>query len=172
MLVSNIVYFISYAQVYHHAYIRPRCNSTRGYMDLFGLRKALQAECSSVREELDDHLEAINENARDAAEVREVLGSLDDKIEKLSARIDELYLLLGAEATLSEREAQLQQFLRTSRSLEEVAAFCRDSVAAAERSLRTLHFKGVHVYTVVENGVSSFTTSPPAIKHISLNNYF
>lgn len=141
-------------------------------MDLFGLRKALQAQCSNLREELDDHLDAINENARDTADVREVLGTFDEKIEKLGARIDELYLLLGAEATLSEKEIALQHFLQTARSLDDIAGFCKDSVAAAERMLRALHFKGVHIYGSVENGVSLFTANPAAKQHISLSNYF
>jgi hypothetical protein len=141
-------------------------------MDVFGYKKHVAEACNAIREELDDHLSAINENSRDVADVRELVGALDEKLEKLSARIDELYLLLGAEQSLTQTELALQTFLQTPRTIEEIAGFCQDSTAAADRLLRCLHFKGVHVYSTVDHDVTVFTTNRESVKHISLNNYF
>jgi hypothetical protein len=135
-------------------------------------KKQLAEACAAIRDELDDHRSAINDNGRDIAETRELIGILDEKIEKVNSRIDELFLLMGAEQSLTPRELALQQFLQTARTLDEVAAFWNDSVAATEHALRCLYFKGVHVYQVVENGVTVFTTNKASVKHVSLNNYF
>ena len=141
-------------------------------MAFWHVRKDLHSACSAIREELDDHLDAINANSRDAADVREALHVLDDKVEKLASRIDEIYLLLGAESKLSERECALQAFLQKPRTLDEVAAFCSESVACAERLLRTLHLKGLSVHSTPVYGVQHFTTNPESLKHMSLGHYF
>ena len=49
---------------------------------------------TSVREELDDHLTAINENSTEIQANFEYLQELDNKIEKLKERIDEIYNLI------------------------------------------------------------------------------
>ncbi|VVB81297.1 Uncharacterised protein [uncultured archaeon] len=55
-------------------------------------------ECSSVlecmREELDDHRQAINENTDELSATTEFLNELNRKLDKLSERIDELTLLV------------------------------------------------------------------------------
>jgi hypothetical protein len=140
-------------------------------MRLFTFRKDMQDACKAIREELEDHLDAINENSRDVADVRELLGNLDEKLEKINSRVDELYLLLGADSELSVRERAVQQFLQTSRTITEIAVFIQDSVPAAEHLLRCLYFKGVQVYQVKEGAAVLFTTNKESVKHISLNNY-
>lgn len=48
----------------------------------------------AVREELDDHRESINENTNEIQANHEFLSQLDEKMDKLAARIDELTMLV------------------------------------------------------------------------------
>jgi DNA-directed RNA polymerase specialized sigma subunit len=72
---------------------------------------------SAVREELDDHRESINENTTEIQTSHEFLAQLDDKLDKLAARIDELTLLVKGRSeksstsvkTLTKREKQVFQ---------------------------------------------------------------
>lgn len=137
-----------------------------------GLFTRSYSKSQVVRDELDDHLAAINENADELVEVRDALCQLDEKIEKVTARLDELYLLLGAETSVSSAEAAVQAFLQSPRSLGEVAAFLNDSLAAAERVLRTLCLKGVAVHPISGEHGLSYTTNMSSVKHVSLHKYF
>ena len=47
-----------------------------------------------IREELDDHRAAINENTTELLSNHEFLGELNEKFEKISERLDELTLLV------------------------------------------------------------------------------
>jgi hypothetical protein len=136
------------------------------------IKEQLQDACGAIRDELDDHRHAINDNSRDISEVRELIGAVDDKLEKLNSRIDELYLLLGADQVLTPREAAIQAYLQGAHTIEDIAAFCNESMGAVEHLLRCLHFKGIHIYQVAENGQTLFTTNKASVKHVSLNNYF
>lgn len=53
-------------------------------------------EC--MREELDDHRLAINENTAELEAQNEVLGNLHRKLDKLAERVDELTLLVKGES--------------------------------------------------------------------------
>jgi septal ring factor EnvC (AmiA/AmiB activator) len=133
------------------------------------IRAELEASCSSIREELDDHREAINEQARDALEIREALSELDEKMEKLSSRIDEMYLLLGADAALSEREKALVSFLQTPRSSVEVESWLATSAAGVDRFIRILTLKGVAVHQLSDGAL----TANPSLKYTApLHEYF
>jgi len=57
--------------------------------------EAVQSILEGIREELDDHREAINENTNELQSNHEYIRSVDEKLDKLHARIEELFLLLG-----------------------------------------------------------------------------
>ena len=140
---------------------------------IFGrtVRRELRETCATLRDELDDHREAINEGMSDNAEVRDILGHMDERIEKLASRVDELFLLLGAEQALTPAEAALQAFLHSPRSMGEVASFLGEGVPRAERMVRTLFLKGVQLYSTGPTGLL-ITTNAAVQKHIALDNYF
>jgi len=79
--------------------------------------KNLNHILSAVREELDDHRESINENTTEIQTSHEFLAQLDDKLDKLAVRIDELTLLVKGRSeksstsvkTLTKREKQVFQ---------------------------------------------------------------
>ncbi|RLE39630.1 hypothetical protein DRJ17_00340 [Candidatus Woesearchaeota archaeon] len=73
----------------------------------------LKNELNQIREELDEHLIGINENTTEIETQYEYLSEIDAKIEKLSEKIDDIYLFLGVnkehyelkrELTLREKE--------------------------------------------------------------------
>ncbi len=59
------------------------------------LRKAVQEGFKTIRDELDEHRESINQNTNEIQSNYEYLCRLDSKIEKLGERIDELTMFSG-----------------------------------------------------------------------------
>ena len=55
---------------------------------------------ASIKSELNDHRDAINQNAAEQQLNHEYLSELDVKIEKLAERVDELCAMLGRRVTL------------------------------------------------------------------------
>ena len=50
---------------------------------------------SKLRNEMDEHLETINDNTKEIEEVYKYIFELEEKIEKLNERIDEVCMLVG-----------------------------------------------------------------------------
>ena len=61
------------------------------------LRNAVQHAFNEVRAEMDEHLDAINQNAAETHTAHARLQELDAKVDKLSDKIDELFMLLSPE---------------------------------------------------------------------------
>jgi DNA repair exonuclease SbcCD ATPase subunit len=55
----------------------------------------LQHKHKQLEEQLDDHLQSINENTNEIQANYEYLCELDMKIEKLTERLDEIFMFLG-----------------------------------------------------------------------------
>lgn len=55
---------------------------------------SIKEDVQSIQEQLDDHLTAINENSNEIEGNYEFLCELEEKIEKLNSRIDELFCLV------------------------------------------------------------------------------
>jgi hypothetical protein len=58
-----------------------------------GVRK----ELGEIREELDEHLEALNQNTAEISAAHEYVSELDMKLEKLAERVDALQALMLAQ---------------------------------------------------------------------------
>lgn len=65
------------------------------------IRQQLKQSFSHVKEESEDHLQAINENTNEIQNNYEMICRLESKIDKLAEKIDELYLMNGVKASLS-----------------------------------------------------------------------
>lgn len=63
-------------------------------VDFSCLNETLRKAFAHIREEFDEHLDAINENTNEIQANYEFLCKLDAKIEKLNERLDELQILL------------------------------------------------------------------------------
>ncbi|MFH1505536.1 MAG: hypothetical protein ABIE94_00930 [archaeon] len=59
--------------------------------------KDIKGAFKSVKSELDTHLDSINQNTTEIQSIFEYLGEIDEKIEKLTERLDELQLHLNPE---------------------------------------------------------------------------
>jgi len=115
-----------------------------------GIREAF----SKVREEMDEHLDAINQNTNELESCHEELAELAAKIERLSERLDELQLALeGAprvsrEISLSHREQEVFMVLYVREDPLTSLTIARRlglTVEMVDRSLQGLIEKGVPV---------------------------
>ena len=61
--------------------------------------KAVTAAFARIKQELDEHLDSINQNTQEITSCYQTIAELDSKIEKLSERIDE-YAYPGAAASI------------------------------------------------------------------------
>ncbi len=59
------------------------------------LDKKLRMAFSAIKEEMNDHLDAINENTAEIQANYNYIKELEEKLEKLNNKIDEVFLLLG-----------------------------------------------------------------------------
>lgn len=65
------------------------CEQELSVADSFAvLNKRVHDEFVSIKEELDEHLLAVNENTKDIEQHDSILTVLDDKVEKLNLRMD------------------------------------------------------------------------------------
>ena len=69
---------------------------TQGNEDkLKEMNDMLKVSFKKIRSEMDEHLESINENTKEFDVVYKYMYELEEKIEKLNERIDDVYMLIG-----------------------------------------------------------------------------
>lgn len=111
----------------------------------------------AVREELDDHRESINENTTEIQTNHEFLAQLDEKMNKLTARIDELTLLVKGKQedknvkvkSLTKREKQVFQAIYKIGAMSPFITY-RDIAKALSTSEALV---AQYVANIVEKGV-------------------
>ena len=59
------------------------------------MEKAVKASFSKIREEMEEHLDSINENTKEIEGIYKYIFGLEEKIEKLNERIDDVCMQLG-----------------------------------------------------------------------------
>lgn len=62
---------------------------------LIELDKKIKSAFSSVREEMEDHLTAINENTDELQEHSEKFNEIENKFQKLQEQIDDIHLMIS-----------------------------------------------------------------------------
>ncbi|MBI3034316.1 hypothetical protein HYY72_04090 [Candidatus Woesearchaeota archaeon] len=71
------------------------------------LKAELEMALKGVREELDEHLETVNQTTEEVQSNYEYLCRLDEKIELISARVEQVVLLLSKDGkSIEEKNAQ------------------------------------------------------------------
>jgi len=118
----------------------------------------------SIRDELNVHLDTINQNTSEVQSIYDYLGELDSKIEKLSERIDEMQMFINpsydtkfdVELTHREQEVFLVLYAETNRT-------------TAKEIARKLGFTDEmvnrYVYNLISKGI-------PILKHFVDNQLF
>jgi DNA-binding NarL/FixJ family response regulator len=126
-----------------------------------GLRKAFKA----VKAELDDHLDAINQNTAETQANQGWLAELDAKINKLSERLDDIELMINPDRarkmdvklTPREQEVFMALYLSKGLSSSQIAkhlGFTDDMVSTYVFNLMS---KGVPVRKELADDVVVFT---------------
>lgn len=69
------------------------------HKELQKIQEALRLSFGDVRLEMDDHLDAINENSSEIASLQHYLQEIDAKIDKLTDRVDELASVIQPDKT-------------------------------------------------------------------------
>ncbi len=73
-------------------------------------QQQLALALASVREELDDYREAINENTSEVQTTTEIVGQIDKRIDRLAERIDQLFLIVKQLSPQAEELAKEHSF--------------------------------------------------------------
>lgn len=132
-------------------------------------RQQASVVLQSMREELDDHRTAINENTTEMASAYEFMNELSLKLDKLTERLDELALhVMGRREEpvfeiqpLSSREKEV---FRALYGLTEVAAFTTYDAIARSCSL-TRQIVSAQIAAMIQKGV-------PVLKRSDSNRVF
>ncbi|HLC46255.1 MAG TPA: hypothetical protein VJI75_00780 [Candidatus Nanoarchaeia archaeon] len=131
--------------------------------------KLRQAFCT-IKEEFEDHLEAINENTDELTSFHRYLCDMDTKIEKLNERLDSVHLEIRQIAAdkrdiiLSIAEQKVFLMLYTFEngflSVEDIA--CRSGIATEEvrQVLSSMLDKGVTLVREIAEGSVFFKLNP------------
>ena len=131
-------------------------------INIIKLNKRLRAEFTRIRHEFEEHLQAINENTNEISANYEYICELENKLNKLSERVDtiQMYLESNSGITIAKRnEFAVKKLNRTEQqvflviyTLEEE----KDSVTYADISNRlgiSEQLAGNYVTSIIEKGV-------------------
>lgn len=131
------------------------------YDSLVRMNAGVKQAFGSVKEEMDQHLDAINQNTNEIQSCYEYLAELDAKIEKLNERLDELQFAFSPveeeriEISLTHREQEVFMVLYTAEdpvtSLE-IARRLGLTVEMVDRYLGAVSVKGVPILRSYANG--------------------
>jgi ABC-type transporter Mla subunit MlaD len=119
----------------------------------------LREELDAVREELDEHLDALNQNTAEIASTHEYVSELDVKLEKLIERVDALQALILSQTPatktalrLTGKEEDVLQVLTTTHEPLSSAAIGRRCGLTPDLAAQTL-------YCLKQKGVKVLATS-------------
>ncbi|MBU1201108.1 MAG: hypothetical protein KJ583_02915 [Nanoarchaeota archaeon] len=128
------------------------------------LRNNLKSAFSSVKDELDMHLDSINQSTNEIQSNYEYLMALDAKIEKLTDKVDELQMQINpdfcqpdfSDILLSKREQELFLNIYTVEdriSMSGLARKCGLTLEMCDSLLRALSSKKIPIIKQLVDGV-------------------
>lgn len=117
------------------------------------MEKAIRKSFSAVKEELNVHLETINQNSTEVQTIYDYLEEIDSKIEKLNERIDELQMYVNPAADESQFNVEL-----THREQEVfMVLYSEQKKITAKEVAKRLGFSDEmvnrYVYNIISKGV-------------------
>lgn len=128
----------------------------------------------SIREELDDHRDAINENTNELQANHEYIRSVEEKLDKIHARLEELFLFVTGNA--SEQKLEIQPLTRREQevfqalyvvgegipfvSYRQLAKKLNSSEALISGFITNLIEKGVPIVKKYDNGQAFVQLEP------------
>ena len=131
-------------------------------LELGRLSKTLKAEFTKIRHEFEEHLQAINENTNEIAANYEYTCEIEAKLDKLSERVDQIQMYLGANSNIAiarrndfdvKRLNRMEQqvFLVIYTLEEEKGSLTYEDIA--KRLNISEHLAGNYVTSIIEKGV-------------------
>ena len=143
---------------------------THFHKQLLSLDNKLRDTFSKVKEEFDEHLLSINDNTEEVKNFQEYLCELDEKMDKLNARIDHIHIALKQMAsekkeialTIGEQKMflMLYTFENGFLSLEDIAVRAQLSADDVRAIISSLLDKGVSLVREVAEGKVFFKLNP------------
>lgn len=136
--------------------------------------KKLIRSFDRIKQELEDHLDSINDNTNEIQTNYEYLCDIDQKMSKMNERIDELHYilekLLGSRVSLSKYSltsplnmAEQEVFLTfytlsegKTLTIQELARKCAIDVKMAKSYLASIRQKGIPVKNVIVNDQNGY----------------
>lgn len=145
-------------------------------------RQNLDTNFKQIKEELDDHLDSINENTNEIQANYEYICELESKIDKLSERVDELTMfirkIIGTAPVQKEPEYQIDQLTKPEKEVfaeiyaleQEEKLICYELLA--RRLALTVNLAQNYVTNLIEKGVPIVKRYADGRIYISLDEQF
>jgi len=132
-------------------------------------------ELEALKEQIEDHLHAINENTNEIQSNYEYAREIEEKVEKLAERIDELSLLIGLNPNQKNPEmpklttVEKEIFLALYAICEEKEYAAYEEISAAVNLSQTLVMN--YITVLIEKGIPIIKSYDDTTK-IKLSSYF
>ncbi len=142
-----------------------------GKKQILNANNSLKESINAVKEELEDHLTAINENTNEIESNYELIAELALKLEKIEERLEDLELILHSQdiekqeiEELNKREKSVFLTLykeeKSYINYAELAALLNLSESSARHHIETLIKKGLPIIKKVIDGRMHFKLNP------------
>ena len=148
-------------------------------LEVSRVQKMLKAEFLKIKHQIEEHLQSINENTNEISANYEYICEIDQKLDRLSARVDYIQMHLGDQGLdikkndfdvkrLNRREQEVFLVIYT---LEEE----KGGVTYEDISLKlgiSEHLAGNYVTSLIEKGVPILKRYPDSRPHLKLDPEF
>jgi len=133
-----------------------------GSLCLSILNKRLRVEFLGIKHELEEHLQAINENTNEITANYEYIGEIERKLDRLSERVDQIQMFLESKLAMPATQRNHFEVKRLNRMEQKVFLVIytleeeKSGVTyydIAERLGISEHLAGTYVTSIIEKGV-------------------
>lgn len=145
-------------------------------LDLGRLNKTLRHEFTKIKHEFEEHLEAINENTNEIAANYEYICEIENKLDKLSERVDHIQMYLESQSGIyfaKKKEFDVKKLNRREQEVflviytleEETGSITYEDIAKKLGISEQL--AGNYVTSIIEKGVpiiKRYVNSKPFIR--------
>ncbi|MBI2546752.1 hypothetical protein HYV81_06255 [Candidatus Woesearchaeota archaeon] len=123
---------------------------------LGSVSKEFEACFKGIREEMDDHLEAINSNTNEIMSNYEYLCQLDSRLSKVEEKLDELLLAAGIHSSSKYHDFKAPRLTKSEQELYEFLLKADKPVACRELAFRlalTQTLLAEYLTALIEKGI-------------------
>ena len=128
-------------------------------MEVSRLQRMYKAEFFKIKQEVEEHLQAINENTNEISANYEYICEIEQKLERLGERIDHLQMQLEGSGLVIQRNFDVKKLNRREQEVflviytleEEKGSITYDDVAS--KLGISEHLAGNYVTSLIEKGV-------------------